>query len=94
MTAKEVIKKAQETCGEYVTGYKGDVNENNLREICEMMWNRSVNLGYNFAEWHVEVAVVIGNRNYKYWFLEIMEFQKAKMDAAKYFMFHGQRYCA
>lgn len=38
MTRKEIIKKAQTECGEYATGYKGDVSEGSLTKICEMMY--------------------------------------------------------
>ena len=94
MTNTEVIKKAQETCGEYVTGYKRDVSQNTIREICKMMWTRAKNLSYNLAEWHVEVATVVGNRNYKFWFIDIMEYQAEMLNANKYYMFHGHRMCA
>lgn len=94
MTNTEIIKKAQEACGDYATGYKGDINECSLKEICKMMWTRAINLSYNFAEWHREVATVIGSKNYKYWLNEIMDYQQSMMEASKYFVHHGQRYCA
>lgn len=93
MTAQEIIKRAQTECGEYVTGYKGDVNCDNLKSICEQMWNRCANLGYNFAQWHCEITSIVGNKNYRYFLDEIMDFQQSKMEASKYFVFHGMRYC-
>ena len=94
MTAKEIIKRAQAEYGQYETGYKGDVNCDNLKSICEQMWKRCINLSYNFAQWHCEVTSIIGSKNYRYFLDEIMDFQQSKMEACKYFMFHGQRYCA
>jgi hypothetical protein len=94
MKNNEIIKKAQTECGEYATGYKGDISENSLMKICEMIWIRAKNLSYNFAEWHREMTVVIGIKAYRYWLDQIMDFQQSKMEACKYFCFHGQRYCA
>ena len=94
MSDKEIIKKAQENCGQYATGYKGDVNAENLREILSMLWNRAKNLTYTFCEWRMEVNKVIGARKFLYFYTDILEYQQEKMEAARYFCHHGQRYCA
>ena len=94
MTNKEVICKAQEAAGVYVTGYKGDMNCDIIREICKMIWTRAKNLGYSFSEWHKEIAAVIGMKNYKYWSDEILGYQQSMLEASRYFVYHGQRYCA
>lgn len=94
MTAKEIIKKAQTECGETPTGYKHDITIDSLKVICKMMWRRSVNLSYTFCEFRMEVQKTIGVLAYSYYLVDILEFQQAKMEASKYFCFHGQRYCA
>lgn len=93
MTAQEIIKRAQTECGEYVTGYKGDVNCDNLKSICEQMWNRCANLGWNTGLWRREVISIIGMNKYDFFFDEILDFEKDKINQAKYFVFHGMRYC-
>lgn len=89
----ELIKKAQAECGEYATGYKADISENSLIKICEMVWTRAANLTYSFFEWHRELIAVIGIKAYNYWLDNIMDFKQGKIEACKYFCFHGERYC-
>lgn len=94
MKNNEIIKKAQEQAGEYVTGYKHDITFDSLRNICEMIWNRARNLAFNFSEWHMEMRTVIGGPNYRYWMDQIMDFQQEKMNQGKYCVCDGHRYCA
>lgn len=93
MKNNEIIKKAQEICGEYVTGYKADVSENSVREICRMIWVRSANLGYSFFQWHDEMLSVLGKAAFAFWYDTILDFRQEMMEANKYFVFHGTRYC-
>ena len=94
MESKDIIKRAQAECGEYVTGYRMDITNESLNAICEAMWNRAINLTYCFTEWLGEVLDVIGKKNFEFWIEEIRNFQNKKMQASKYYMFHGERYCA
>lgn len=93
MTRKEIIKKAQTECGEYATGYKGDVGEESMTKICEMMWTRSKNLGYSFEEWLREVMDVVGKPNFFRFFDVIECYKMKKMNAGKYCVCLGVRYC-
>lgn len=94
MTNKEIIKRAQKECGEYVTGYKYDITSNSLNAICEAMWKRAINLSYCFTEWLGDVLDVIGKKNFEFWYDEIQDFEHRKMNDNKYFVHHGRRYCA
>ena len=94
MESKDIIKRAQAECGEYVTGYRMDITNESLNAICEAMWTRAINLTYCFTEWLGEVLDVIGKKNFEIWIEEIRNFQNKKMQASKYYMFHGERYCA
>lgn len=91
--AKQIIEKAQAESGEYVTGYKSDITNITLYNICEALWNRAKNLCYTFVDWKSEVAKVIGLKNYKLFLTDIDAFEQFKMDKGKYFKFHDQRYC-
>jgi len=93
MKNAEIIKRAQKQCGEYVTGYKGDITSETLNVICEAMWSRSVNLSMNFTEWLGEVLEVIGKKNFVFWFDEIQGFKQKKIEQSKYVVFHGQKLC-
>lgn len=91
--AKQIIEKAQAESGEYVTGYKSDITIITLGNICEALWNRAKNLCYTFVDWRLEVAKVIGSKNYKLFLVDIIDFQQVKMEKGKYFKFGDQRYC-
>ena len=65
MESKDIIKKAQAECGEYVTGYRMDITIESLNAICEAMWTRAINLTYCFTEWLGEVLDVIGKKNFE-----------------------------
>lgn len=93
MNNKEIIKRAQSECGEYVTGYRYDITIDSLRSICEAMWNRAKNLSYTITEWVGEVADVLGKKAFLFWLPEIEAFKYEKLNALKYSVFHGQRYC-
>ena len=41
MKNQDIIKRAQAECGEYVTGYKGDITSETINAICEAMWTRA-----------------------------------------------------
>jgi hypothetical protein len=58
------------------------------------MWTRAINLTYCFTEWLGEVLDVIGKKNFEFWIEEIQHFKYKKMQDNKYYMFHGERYCA
>ena len=94
MKAREIIKKAQNECGETATGYKYDITTDSLKRICEMLWTRAANLCYTFCEWRIELTKVIGVRAFNYFLPDVMEFQQSKMNACKYYCFHGNRYCS
>lgn len=94
MKNAEIIKRAQKQCGEYVTGYKGDITIETLNVICEAMWSRAVNLSMNFTEWLGEVLQVIGKKNFEFWFDEIQGFKQKKIDQQKFFVFHDKWFCA
>jgi hypothetical protein len=94
MTNTEIIKKAQAECGEYVTGYRYDITVDSLNAICEAMWKRAKNLSYTFTGWFGEVADVLGKKAFLFWIDDIHTFEDKKMEENKYYMFHGERYCA
>ena len=94
MKNNEIIKQAQAECGEYVTGYKADVNIDNLQVIMEKIWHRCVNLSYTFQDFRLEMSQVIGTKAYTIFLVDILDFMQGKMDKQKYFNFNGVRYCA
>ena len=94
MKNNEIIKKAQTECGEYATGYKGDISEECMTKICEMMWTRSKNLGYSFQEWLGEVLNVVDRPNFFRFFDTIEVYKMKMMNAGKYCVCLGVRYCA
>ena len=94
MKNQDIIKRAQAECGEYVTGYKGDITSETINAICEAMWTRAKNLTYNFTEWMGEVLDVVGKKNYVFWFDTIQDFKEMKIKQGKYVVFHDSRLCA
>ena len=94
MENKEIIKRAQAECGEYVTGYRADITIDSLASICEAMWKRSINISLTISDWYGQVADVIGKQAFIFWVENISEFVHKKENESKYFNFHGQRYCA
>lgn len=94
MTNKELIKKAQTECGEYATGYRYDISEDVLKNICEKVWTRAKNLGYSVIEWKEELMKVIGKHQYIFWDMQIADFEHQKINDAKTYVVLGQtRYC-
>ena len=94
MEAKNIIKEAQAKAGQFPTGYKGDVNIDNLPFILEKLWTRAKNLTYTFGEFRLEVVTVIGTRAYTFFLVNILDFIQEKMNKGQYSKFHEQRYCA
>lgn len=93
MKNNEIIKQAQAECGEYVTGYKGDITCDSLKAICNKIWNRCVNLSYTFVEFRMEMSSVVGVKAYNFFLVDILDFMNEKENLWKYCMFHGKRYC-
>ena len=93
MTNKDIIRKAQEACGENVTGYRADITCDTLKVICEALWKRAANLTYDFFEWMGEVKTVIGVTAFRFFYDNILDFQHDKMNQFKYSCHHGRRYC-
>lgn len=94
MNNKQVLIKAQRTAGYTATGYRTDIDEDVLNNICEMMWKHSVNLGYSVMQWLEQVHDVLGKIQFLKWNDEINEFKHIMINNGRTFVCLGTRYCS